>query len=897
MGWFFGCFGCRSKKNLKHQPPISPVPRQQQRSQCKASLPQTSGIPNKAFSARKGSNNQDLSVAPQVSSSAAVRYVSETYLHGEPCTQVPEKEQKARPWHQLDDLEKELNDLCKKIQVESEDVDKIKGQVGFVKSHGSLSKSLAELTSAERQEGHQSGKAQQGNQLSRFAPAASPIDRISPQKEIKDGSSKAVSFDCAHASESAVFNGIQIHNIISKPTESSENRLQRKQDSPDFGYQLGAASTKALSRCQALPPQNYANTGSFHLNKSQGVLTPELEKGPNSSHHTQKMECSTECKDGSFADAYQEENSLIKKRRFAVNSSTTPSPSVVTQPTARNSVGHNLLCQKRLKFSSSGEQEKGSFFSQSNSVPLHFFHCDSLSPIKESSALSVDTDSESNGHSDYDSTSRRKSRSPSLVSQGKSVTFASTNEEYTTEFSYSHEGEVSEESYINSTSIDDINEGLEVASTDSEETLSDLSPDHCVSPPLMPIKETQSTRLMNCGKMGGFSASQTTQKHNDFVSDKRFPTNRGVNQRHVLRYDIEEELDDDDDDATELFADALSNVSTECSEREYRTWEHRHTDSMDSVSAVIGHSTDDIDTPPKLPHHISTPNMNILGKGMGRVRSKPVSSVLTPVENVSQWKQLKARDQNQNIGTYTATKTGNTYDSRSEILGAINLKKSDNHVAGFTPAANASLSHWISASPGKIRDENTISSRIPSRRGDTINAESVPLVNAPSPGKIRDENTISSRIPSRRDDTINAESVPLVNASFSHWALGASGHQAHTGLNPSFSHYQSTSNTEVIAMGASISHVDAYANEHENSIRVDMSLSHWLKSSSKYNETQRSADSRNQSKGLPNSTMKDNENQQVKQHSTSFEQKLDKALETQGILLQKKIFADSLTAH
>ncbi|MCO5583561.1 hypothetical protein L7F22_037472 [Adiantum nelumboides] len=882
MGWFFGCFGGSSKKDRKHQTPVAPPPKQQKPCSTPIGVPLalSSAIPIKTFPVRDVPNTEDLYTVRQFSSSAPVRQVHGAYLYGAAGVQLPEREEKPGPWHQLDDLEEELNDLRKQIQRDSHDAEKTREEVHSLKSCGSA-----------QYVDHQHSSVQEGRWLSWLAPGGRSLAKIPPEKTFQfEGLNVALCEPTPVKEHHGALLGIQ-NPLQSKNLRQSTKQHKMHANVQDNHFKATKESDIDDSPLSPgrFPQRDQPLKGLNHFSAGDMSGTP-LERPCDKPNQGSWSLCGTDS--NLQTDAFENDNALMKKRRLAVNPSAFQTPLLLKQEAEDNICSeqyHNFFSQKRLKVTASREQVEGKTKSpllEADPVPMHFFRCDSLSPIIESGTLneeSESSDSESNAQglfdqqqSSYNSVSQKTSQSTSVklspASQAKSVTFVTIDDEgYTTdELSYSHATKYSEENYTNSTCINDENEdGLETASyspsTDSEETISDLSPKCCYSPPISPNHE-QSTAYRSLNRSGSTFERQTAWD----TSTQHLSAKGGSKKQYVSRYGSEE--DERSDDETELYTDAMSHVSTEYNEREYQKWYNR---------------TDAIDTPPKQSDWISTPVINIQGKHKSRIRSKPASSVLTPVENVSQWKQLKERDEKQIVDG----KAGSD-GSRKYISSRI-----ENNCGTGTDSLKAGV-------------------------GDKILPWNPPRINngqftSQDNGPVSVNTSLSHSAAALRPEAV----LVSVNASLSHWGV------------------KSRADTKT---------ADGRSEPESETVRVDMSLSHWLKPSFKHNGAQISIGASSDTsssgeggvespapppdnqvshlvrkterrqpaaserpilgalggencgnakarspwdgKGTPNATVKYMEDQRVKWHSTPFEQRLEKALDKQGILLQKKLF-------
>ncbi|MCO5564428.1 hypothetical protein L7F22_018089 [Adiantum nelumboides] len=861
MGWFFGCFGGSSKKDRKHQTSVAPPPKQQKPCSTPIGVPLalSSAIPIKAFPVRDVPNTEDLYALRQFSSSAPVRQVQGAYLYGAARVQLMQREEKPGPWHQLDDLEEELNDLRKQIERDSHDAEKKREEVHSLKSCGSA-----------QYADHQQSSVQEGRWLSWLAPGGTSLAKTPPEKTFQfEGLKVALCEPTPVKERHGGLLGIQ------NPLQSKNLFSQREQPLQGSNHcSAGDMSGTPLER-----PCDKPNQGSWSLCGKDSTLQ---------------------------TDAFENDNALMKKRRLAVNASAFQSPLLIKQEAGDNIISeqyHKFFSQKRLKVTSSREQVERKTKSpllEADPVPMHFFRCDSLSPIIESGTLNEESesfDSESNAQglfdqqqSSYNSVSQKTSQSTSIklspASQAKSVTSLTIADEgYTTdELSCSRATKYSEQSYTNSTCINDENEdGMETASfspsTDSEETISDLSPECCYSPPISPNHE-QSTAYRSLNSSGSTFERQTAWN----TSTQHVSAKGGSKRQYVSRYGSEEDERSDD----ELYTDAMSHVSTEYSEREYRKCYSR-TESVDSVSAHMVHAPDAIDTPLKQSDWISTPVINIQGKHKSRIRSKPASSVLTPVENVSQWKQLKERDEKQIVDGRAGSDGSRKYISN----------RIENNCGTGTDSLKAG-----------VRDENKILPWNPPRRN---NGQFTSQDN----GLVSVNTSLSHSAAALRPEAL----LVSVNASLSHWGVksradtktvvGSSEPDSETvrvdmslsqWLKPSFKH-----NGAQISIGASSNTSSSGEGGVESPAPLpDNQISHLVRKSEKRQpavgerpilgglgeETCGNSKARSpwDGKGTPNATAKYMEDQRVKWHSTPFEQRLEKALDKQGILLQKKLF-------
>lgn len=962
MGWFFGCFGC-GKKDRRHGTPSSSLPKQKKPLHpLPVRIPAaSSSIPINAFPVQEGLRHKDHFTVRQFSSSVPVRR-AEWILQDGADSRTPETQKKlgpSHPWCQLDELEEQLEDLRKQINKESQDAPTIREEVTFLKSCGTLVKTPSELRKTQQPE-QQRSSVSEGGWHSWLVPSSSPTSRTLLEKKLQIEGLKAALCEPTPAKEChGILHGVQTPVSNKKTTQSNlhhslqagsptihghderfDNIKKDKGESSD-ALPIYQSDTKLSSPANFKSFQKGLNSTASPDSQELFDISDDLLRSSNGPSK-QDIKSLLISENTSAADATEIENNLTKKRRLGGNATSIQEPQAPKQPlkSFKIDVGgeDHASSQKRLKIVPSADHASEDIKAPSMpAAPLqmHFFRCDTLDPIIESGASndeSTSYDSKSiskepvnhryNSYGSTNSASQSISQSSSMsathgyprqspASETKSVSFASTYDgNYTTdEMSYGDgttEERYSGESYTNSSCVDDRNEEDELAnacyspSKDSEETVGDFSPEHCFSPPISHSQEISGTLYKGDNSSASIFEEEPAAKHHSCVSSQYSSVCGGGKRQQASRYDNEENGKTEDD--YEFFTDAMSHVSTECSEKDHRM-RHGHTDSMESVTiqfAQLGHAADlnSIDTPLKLPEWLATPSIN--GQGLAgkpsRLRSKPASSVLTPVENVSQWKQLKKRDHKPEVIIKTTneglSKTEPSLSMRAmfgyNVVGARKENWDEDKHAAWTPGkreenskvalqgepicVNSSLSHWGAISGAEpICVDNSLS-----HWGIALEAEPV---------------RVDMNLPQWSMTTTEAEPV-RVDTSLSHWLRSSSKHiEAYKSKGSSSTTTSSSGGGGVISpdpqLYTSPSSMIAMQGHHSHSY-VTNERPILGASSGDYSSAKKRSPWDGQ--GIPNSTAKYKEDQKVNWHTTPFELRLEKALDKQGTILQKKLF-------
>uniref|UniRef100_A0A2P2NZH6 Uncharacterized protein n=1 Tax=Rhizophora mucronata TaxID=61149 RepID=A0A2P2NZH6_RHIMU len=310
--------------------------------------------------------------------------------------------------------------------------------------------------------------------------------------------------------------------------------------------------------------------------------------------------------------------------------------------------------------------------------------------------------------------------------------------------------------------------------------------------------------------------SQSSSEDSSITSSGSYPPNHRYqncrdsdDELDYLESDIEDEDDDDDIEEMDEDGDGLDYDDDNVVESRPRM----------PVDKVV---TEEIDSSVVIR---SLPERELKSSNNARDRSNYVHPVLNPVENLTQWKAVKAkgtpqlRQQKQNVGLDQESRIFSGSDlSFEEISFSFKPKSEQSRKLNQVIAVDASLSNWLGSS------------------------ESTPI-NKPSATGL--DTTASEKSTSQGSNSPrNFEDRPI---------LGALTIEEIKQLSPSSSPRRSPSPDEMPIIGT----VGTYWN-HNDSVQASGSASSY--------------------KGIPNTTSKYREDKKVNWHSTPFEKRLERAL-------------------
>eukprot|EP00250_Pteridium_aquilinum_P008499 c17995_g1_i1 orf=80-2857(+) len=909
MGWFFGCFGGAGRKARKHGPaplssqkapqrPLQPLP-------VKVSPPFSNAI--QAFADREdATNNEDYLQAKQ-SSRGTPAGRENGFLCQESPKKTPEKQKQGNPWSQLDDLEEELEDLRNQIEKETLDAKKIKEEVTFLRSCGTLLQTPAELRKKDRPlEIQRSNTPSKGwhswlvpsssptskpqfTELSKFRlptedPQADSCPAIAPCREpphraqtpIVENKRKEGN---VHPASPLILRHDAVANVLGQENQESgcnlsclQNTMAALQGMDKSGDVLqsvsGVQSARSPSTMGAIGLSSATTPTNDYFMVKGDVTIPS----PN-----EKSQISKQCTENAILTR---EHYASNQKRFPLLTSTDPAKESEEMLTRLGGVEQiHTSNAVQVPFSSKPVSLSSKICDlDAKTTPkfvVHRYHTDESSNcashmIPQSPSLSEVMD---------DSSERLKSASfMSSSYDDHCVTSDAT--------SNSKEDKYSGGSCMNSSCFDrhddsglNTSDSASSSSLDSEKTLTDLCTLHSFSPSQTQTPHESVTSCRGGKSPAGFyveeeTASATPHSHG---STRNSVAQAGRRATRAARYDCEYYESEDEN----MFPDAISHASAECG--------HTHTSSnykqISSLSIhTVGRQEDQnlIRTPNKMSQWQDTPEP----KRPPKVRSRPASPVFTPVENAFQWKQLKKIENNLETGLESYEKAHKSrYDavkaSTARQMAKCTVEEAreegwDENEPGvwmnsgggmhscqkqvdncrlvskeFARSTNTSLSHWLNPSP-ELRGGGSL---------ENVDVEAVSSLQAHKHSHACGELVGNSNSA--------AEALPVcVDMSLSNWLHAST--------------KQDDARCSVMSPAGLSRHCFTSASADERPILGIISGENYLSSAVKTPQWD--------GKGIPNTTTKYKEDQRVNWHASPFETRLERALTKQGDISHKKLF-------
>ncbi|KAI5080611.1 hypothetical protein GOP47_0003794 [Adiantum capillus-veneris] len=904
MDWLFGCFGGAGKKARKpdasqkaFQRSFQPLPEKV--------LPATS-ISITGFTAKEegiacgitSANGKDSIQAGDCASSALAKEAEGTIQ--ESSERTPEKPKKGDPWSQLEDLEEELEDLRKQIEIEALDARKIKEEVTFLRSCGTLLQTPAELRKRDK-----TLETRQDETSTRGWHSWLVLSSPSPSKQLCTLPSNS-----QHAVEPILCPADPTHNVphdVQSPIiENKKNRVKSTFGSP-------------LMLEHGLMPQNIwhmqekADKSITRSQNSVGTLGHQFEDLDFASRNNRPR---SPCK-GPIAGV----PSALAKQCFATprNENFKSLGGAVIASTRDNSELHVRCtenpCEYRPFNLKNFEVSKATLSEnetkESISTLDHVEQAHNINAVRapciygEIAAPWNDVHNTTFEMQGMPKLSKHRYQmyessdcAPCTVSQSISTMEMTENEKCQSSSFHDHvlisdqkhhkmEHEESGDwstFFQNEDLKFDIVRSTFSISTDSEETLTDLS---TTVESLVP-SETPQSRLESITSCEGEDRSSSFYAEETASSSlySHGSTQNSVAQAcrrtaQAARYDSEFYESEDN----LLFANSTSHEMALCS--------HLHNAEKNEQKRYISQENQSLTkTPFKVLHWEDTPEPP---RPFG-VRSRPTSPVLTPVKTAFQWRHLKRK-----VGN-----TENAFES-NDMIEAKNGTRSQSHPVHVLP--DRSISESTEGPKWKEGwDENEELDVWGA--GDCMSAQNARME--------------ICKVPREAEITPN-------NMSLSNWLMTP---QPVKGGNPENSttllRSSNVAHAETESSPWAREHIDDLCGEFTQSFngptepcppaRVDLSLSNWLDVPFKQNEAngctaglaieQSPARRWNErpilglitgemnsnsvtrevhwdGKGIPNTTTKYKEDQRVNWHATPFEARLERALTRQGKLIEE----------
>lgn len=341
-------------------------------------------------------------------------------------------------------------------------------------------------------------------------------------------------------------------------------------------------------------------------------------------------------------------------------------------------------------------------------------------------------------------------------------------------------------------------------------------------------KERQEIENIKVGKVNQSSAvsddNSTTSSTSSYPSNHRY--------ENCASSDDEAEYEDSDNED----GDDNDNVDDLVEEGEGESFDSYFSLPMDKEREISSpHKSEKKEVNTK-PICVSSPDRKttLLGNGSARDRSQYVHSVLNPVENLSQWKAVKAgsaplkpqRKENFNLGQevqipFCAEPTFKAPKPEISVNSSPSFKVTKSHPKQEI-SVDASLSNWLGSSETTPSVKNSIAgselseNSVSQRSYTSTNREDRPILGSLTIEEIRQSSASSSP---RRSPTRSPDEIPIVGTVGGYW-----------------------------------NHVDVATNSSS------------------------SQKSGSDSKGIPNTTSKYREDKRVNWHNTPFEVRLERAL-------------------
>ncbi|KAH7351737.1 hypothetical protein KP509_19G012700 [Ceratopteris richardii] len=594
MDWLFGCFGGLGRRARKRA--VSQKISQQSGPPLPIKVPSPSLTASTGFAYREGANNdgilhgsQDTNCQPSRDAGGAICQKSSE--------RTPEKSKKGDHQGRLYDLEEELEDLTKQIEKETFDARKIKEEVTFLKSCGTLLQTPAELRKKERTLELQQEESPTKGWHSWLIPVSSPhlklmstdegFEFLATTGEVKDMTRQGLQ---SPISDIEIMNREKL-NIISSPTTMCDANFQTSEAAhkPSCKADISFSSvtdTREREGLSTFVGSEFAETKGMidavgdNFSESQGNSIMALEKETESLAGTDKITAVSNNKEHIF-------------------------PTVVISP----------LSTRKLP------ELRSTVHADAELTAAHRSFNDRYQMYETSEYTSHTVPQSASGTLDWAESDECRSSTCYdylLVDNG---------------IRWVEEGQSARESCSSMDTESHFNDSIfpSASSIDSEETVTDLSS----------TVESSMLSINPDSHLESVTSCKIEEIHSSFCTDEVISTphcSHGSTQNSVaqaygrrpqsMRYnneccETEDELSSADS--------TNSRVSLECG----------HSNMKNQFSGVkIDQNI--IKTPNNILQWADTPE---LARPRG-VRSRPSSPVLAPVENAVQWRQLKRRQTN-----------------------------------------------------------------------------------------------------------------------------------------------------------------------------------------------------------------------------------------------------------